>query len=644
MCGICGFTGYRNDQKAVIERMMKSIEHRGPDSEGSFCGGEITLGFRRLSIIDLEDGQQPMESADGNLHIVFNGEIYDYKELRAELEAAGISFRTHSDTEVLVNTVQQYGEKALDKLRGMFGFAVWNEKEQTLMLARDFFGIKPVYYAQIDGHFVFASEIKSILAFPGYKREVNRLALEQYLSFQYSALEETFFKGIYKLMPGHVLIYRDGKYEIKSYFKARLTPGQWEEGAAQLETILDDSLKHHMLSDVEVGAFLSGGVDSGYLAAASGADQAFTVGFDEGNRYNEVEKAAQVAKAAGLKHHVKIISKEEFWNSLPDVMYHMDEPSGDASAVALYFLAQEAAKHVKVVLSGEGADELFGGYNIYREPEALKMVGWIPFGIRRAVGRLAAKLPDVKGRDFLIRAGKKVEERFIGNAYIYGEKEKNQILKGGVTGQTTQEYLNPFYKEIENDRFFGKTDRTKHTGKVYRRETKSGSLGKHLQDMEKMQSVDLNYWLPGDILQKADKMSMAHSLEVRVPVLDRDVWALAAGLPKDAKIADGTTKAIFRKAVSKYIPQDTDGRKKLGFPIPIRVWLRQDDWYQMVKELFTSKEAEEFFHTEKLLQLLKEHKEGKKDNSRKIWTVLAFLVWYHTFFYKESSERQLQSN
>lgn len=633
MCGICGFTGHRNDQKAVIERMMKSIEHRGPDSEGSFCGGEITLGFRRLSIIDLEDGQQPMESADGNLHIVFNGEIYDYKELRAELEAAGISFRTHSDTEVLVNTIQQYGEEALDKLRGMFGFAVWNEKEQTLMLARDFFGIKPVYYAQIDGHFVFASEIKSILAFPGYKREVNRLALEQYLSFQYSALEETFFKGIYKLMPGHVLIYRDGKYEIKSYFKARLTPGQWEEGAAQLETVLDDSVKHHMLSDVEVGAFLSGGVDSGYLAAASGADQAFTVGFDEGNRYNEVEKAAQVAKAAGLKHHIKIISKEEFWNSLPDVMYHMDEPSGDASAVALYFLAQEAAKHVKVVLSGEGADELFGGYNIYREPEALKMVGWVPFGIRRAVGRLAAKLPDVKGRDFLIRAGKKVEERFIGNAYIYGEKEKNQILKGGVTGQTTQEYLNPFYKEIENDRFFGKTDRTKYTEKVYRIEKKSGSLGKsHLQDMEKMQSVDLNYWLPGDILQKADKMSMAHSLEVRVPFLDKEVWALAAGLPKEAKIADGTTKYIFRKAVSKYIPQDTDGRKKLGFPIPIRVWLRQDDWYQMVKELFTSKEAEEFFYTEKLLQLLNEHKDGKQDNSRKIWTVLTFLIWYNTFF------------
>ena len=617
MCGICGFTGRRQDQKTVIEKMMKSIEHRGPDSEGSFFGGEITLGFRRLSIIDLEDGQQPMESADGNLHMVFNGEIYDYQELREELEAAGITFRTHSDTEVLVNTIQQYGEKALDKLRGMFGFAVWNEKEQTLMLARDFFGIKPVYYAQIGEHFVFASEIKSILAFPGYKREVNHLALEQYLSFQYSPLEETFFKGIYKLMPGHMLIYKDGKYKIKTYFQPRLTPGVSAEKRhekkqdmqslqKQLANVLEDSVKHHMLSDVEVGAFLSGGVDSGYLAAVSGADQVFTVGFYEGSRYNEISKAAEVAKKAGLKHHVKIISKQEFWDSLPDVMYHMDEPLGDASAIALYFLSEEAAKHVKVVLSGEGADELFGGYNIYREPESLKAVSWIPFGIRRAIGKMAVKLPDIKGRDFLIRAGMKVEERFIGNAYIYREKEKAQILKNGITGPSAQEFLHPFYEKIE-----GRCS---------------------LRDMEKMQSVDLNYWLPGDILQKADKMSMAHSLEVRVPFLDKDVFDLAAGIPKEAKIAEGTTKYIFRKAVSGHIPEETDSRKKLGFPIPIRVWLKQDDWYQMVMEMFTSCEAKQFFHTEKLAELLKEHKAGKKDNSRKIWTVLAFLIWYKQFF------------
>ena len=482
------------------------------------------------------------------------------------------------------------------------------------MLARDFFGIKPVYYAEIDGHFVFASEIKSILAFPGYERKVNQKALEQYLSFQYSPLEETFFRGIYKLMPGHMLLYKNGNYEIKTYFKTKLAPGQWdrktnmEQLRNELAENLKDSVEHHMLSDVEVGAFLSGGVDSGYLASSSGADQAFTVGFDEGDRYSEVNKAAKVAEKAGLKHHVKIISKQEFWDALPDVMYHMDEPLGDASAVALYFLSKEAAGHVKVVLSGEGADELFGGYNIYREPESLKKIAWIPFGVRRVIGKLAAKLPDVKGRDFLIRAGMKVEERFIGNAYIYREKEKTQILKNKVTGPSTQEYLRPFFEELESE---------------------NRGL---LQDMEKMQSVDLSYWLPGDILQKADKMSMAHSLEVRVPFLDKEVFDFAAKLPKEAKIAAGTTKYIFRKAVSQFIPQETDERKKLGFPIPIRVWLRQDDWYQMVKELFTSKEAEEFFHTDKLLLLLKEHKEKKADNSRKIWTVLTFLIWYDRFF------------
>ncbi|MEI3412194.1 MAG: asparagine synthase (glutamine-hydrolyzing) [Blautia sp.] len=411
MCGICGFTGYRQDQKDIIEKMMRSIAHRGPDSAGSFCDEKIALGFRRLSIIDLEEGHQPMESADGNLHLVFNGEIYDYKELRTELEKAGISFRTHSDTEVLVNTIQQYGEKALDKLRGMFGFAVWNEKEQTLMLARDFFGIKPVYYAQIDGHFVFASEIKSILAFPGYERKVNQQALEQYLSFQYSPLEETFFKGIYKLMPGHILIHRQGRFEIKEYFHPYLEPKNdpaGEIGAEALQNrlrgVLRESVEHHMLSDVEVGAFLSGGVDSGYLAAVSGADQAFTVGFDEGEHYSEVDRAKEVAQQAGLKHHIRIIGKQEFWDSLPDVMYYMDEPLGDASAVALYFLAEEASRYVKVVLSGEGADELFGGYNIYREPDSLKAVSWIPRGIRRKIGQLAAKLPDIKG------------------AYIYREK------------------------------------------------------------------------------------------------------------------------------------------------------------------------------------------------------------------------------
>ena len=613
MCGICGFTGYRQDQKTVIERMMKAIEHRGPDSEGSFCREKITLGFRRLSIIDLEDGQQPMESADGNLHIVFNGEIYDYKELRAELEASGISFCTHSDTEVLVNTIQQYGEKALDKLRGMFGFAVWNEKEQTLMLARDFFGIKPVYYAEIDGHFVFASEIKSILAFPGYERKVNQKALEQYLSFQYSPLEETFFKGIYKLMPGHMLLYKNGSYEIKTYFKPKLTPGQWDHKTnmaqlrSQLSEILKDSVKHHMLSDVEVGAFLSGGVDSGYLASSSGADQAFTVGFDEGDRYSEVNKAAKVAEKAGLKHHVKIISKQEFWDALPDVMYHMDEPLADASAVALYFLSKEAAGHVKVVLSGEGADELFGGYNIYHEPISLRGFRYVPKFIKKPLAALFKKLPDFKGRDFIIRGSKTVEERFIGNANMFSVEDREKLLKTKLTHVTPQQIVAPYYKKVEG-----------------------------LNDIAKMQYIDINFWLQGDILLKADKMSMAHSLESRVPFLDINVFNYTKKLPIDYRCNKEATKRAFRIAAKRHIPEATANKKKLGFPVPIRVWLKEDKYYNKVMEKLTGETAKKYFDTVALKKLMEDHRNGKADNSRKIWTVYVFLIWHEV--YMESDE------
>ena len=612
MCGICGFTGYRQDQKIVIEKMMKAIVHRGPDSEGSFCRDEITLGFRRLSIIDPTDGLQPMDSNDGNLHIVFNGEIYNYKELRTEAEADGISFHTHSDTEVLVNTIQKYGEKAFDKLRGMYGFAVWNEKEQSLMLARDFFGIKPLYYAKIDGHFVFASEIKSILAFPGYERKVNQEALEQYLSFQYSPLEETFFRGIYKLMPGHMLLYKNGNYEIKTYFKAKLAPRllgskkDLEQLQFQLSRILTDSVRHHMLSDVEVGAFLSGGVDSGYLAVASGVKQAFSVGFDEGELYNEVDKAAEIAKKAGIKHHVRIISKQEFWDALPDVMYHMDEPLADASAVALYFLSKEAADHVKVVLSGEGADELFGGYNIYHEPISLKGYQKIPKCVRKGLAAVAKKMPDIKGRDFIIRGSKTVEERFIGNANMFSVEDREKLLKTKLTHKTPQDIVADAYKKVS-----------------------------HLNDIAKMQYIDTNFWLQGDILLKADKMSMAHCLESRVPFLDVKVFDYAKKLPIDFRCNDEATKRAFRIAAKRHIPEATANKKKLGFPVPIRVWLKEDNYYNKVMETLTGEAAQKFFNTDILVKLMEDHRAGKADNSRRIWTVYVFLVWYKVYFEDE---------
>lgn len=608
MCGICGFFGKKKNKREIVEKMKEKLVHRGPDAQGSFVNDSVALGFRRLSIIDLEGGLQPMKSSSQNLTVVFNGEIYNYQELREQMEREKkILFVTRSDTETLVNGLEAYGPAFVEQLRGMFAFAVWNEKKEELMLARDFFGIKPLFYTVVDGNFVFASEIKSILQFPGVPKKLNERALEQYLSFQYSVLEETFFEGIYRLPPGCMLFYRQGKYEICRYFQPKLQP---EAGCSladmekKLESVLKKSVRRHMVSDVEVGTFLSGGVDSGFIAVSSGAKMAFTVGFLDGNSgYNEENMAREVARYAHLSYHMHTIGKKEFWDVLPKVMYALDEPSGDASAVAMYFLAAKASRYVKVVLSGEGADELFGGYNIYREPLALQKVAWIPEKIRRAVSRQAKKLPDRRGKSFLIRAGQRVEERFIGNAHIFTDEERRELLKNPTDTPSCQEFLRKTYEEAAG-----------------------------LSDPEKMQNIDLKYWLAGDILQKTDRMSMAHSLEVRVPFLDRDVFEAVRTLPPEAKFAHGKTKYLFRKVARKYIPEDTAARKKLGFPVPVRVWLRDDDWYGRVKKMFQSPISRQYFHTEKLTALLEEHHAGKKDNSRKIWTVLAFLFWYQEYF------------
>ena len=469
----------------------------------------------------------------------------------------------------------------------------------------------------MDGNFVFASEIKCLLEFPGFKRKVNQAALEEYLSFQYSALEETLFKGVYRLLPGHFLTYEDGNLKIEKYFDPMLTPknmGDDEQIVDRIEKVMKDSVDHHMIADVEVGAFLSGGVDSSYIAAEFSGNKAFTVGFlDEKNHYSEISYAKDLAKELGLEHHTKIISKEEYWDAIPKIMWHLDEPSGDAAAIALYFVAQEAAKYVKVVTSGEGSDELFGGYTIYHEPMSLKYYTWLPKGFRKAVGKLARKLPDVKGKSFLIRGSKDVQERFIGNANIFTNKERRKLLKNRTGAPTTEKLLQPIYDRASK-----------------------------LDDMNKMQYVDLNCWLPGDILQKADRMSMAHSLELRVPFLDKEVFKIARCLPTKAKIRGNQTKYLFRKASEHVLPEVTAERKKLGFPVPIRVWIKEESWYSEIKELFTSEAAEEFFNTDILVGLLEEHKAGHKDNSRKIWTVFSFLTWHKVFFedgLKESEKK-----
>ena len=649
MCGICGFTGQNVDRGQVLTDMMNRIIHRGPDGAGQYMDDEIAMGFRRLSIIDLEGGDQPMRTEDGRLVITFNGEIYNYRELREELKGRGHSFRTRSDTEVLLHGYSEYGVKILDRLRGMFAFVIWDTRKKELFGARDMFGIKPFYYAQAGGSFIYGSEIKSILEYPGYEREVNLEALEQYMSFQYSVLPETFFKGIFRLPAGHYMIWKDGKLRTRRYFDPMLTPVKAKDrekeegrktvgekavgekaagekadshncidgsGAGQsahdrlvdeIDRAVQESVRYHMVSDVEVASLLSSGVDSSYVAATFKGAKTFTVGFDY-ETYNEIPYAEALSGEVGIRNYSKIISTREYWKEFPKIQYYMDEPLADASAAALYFVDREASRHVKVILSGEGADELFGGYVIYHEPFSLNAYQKIPAGVRRAAAAAVSVLPGhPKGKGFIMRGAKPVEERFIGNANVYTVKLRNRVLRHTTKNSDPKNLTAPYYRRA-----------------------------RHLSDTEKMQYIDLNFWLQGDILLKADKMSMAHGLESRVPFLDRGVFTTAKNIPLEEKISRTNTKTAFREAARRYIPEAAAQKKKLGFPVPIRIWLRQDKYYGIVKKAFLSKEAQLFFHTEELMKLLDAHRAGREDYSRQIWTVYTFLVWYRQYFVLEA--------
>ncbi len=617
MCGFCGFTGNIADKENIIIDMMNKIVHRGPDSAGTHISDEVTLGFRRLSIIGLDDGAQPIYNEDKSIVIVFNGEIYNYQPLKEELLAKGHTFYTHADTEVLIHLYEEKKEEMLNDLRGMFAFTIYDSNTGELFAARDFFGIKPYYYTQVNGNLLFGSEIKSFLPHPDFKKEVNPVALENYLTFQYSVLEETFFKGVYKLMPGHYLKYKlsDGSIEIKRYFQPKFEPAP-REGTGLQDTIqkvedvmLDSVGMHTVVSDVEVGSFLSSGVDSSFVAATFRKDadletgKTFTVGFDY-EKYNEIGYAQTLSEKVGIKNFSKIISTDEYWKNLGKVQYHMDEPLADPSAIALYFVSKLASKYVKVALSGEGADEFFGGYNIYKEPMDLAITKIVPKPIRKVAAAVASKLPkSLKGRSFLIRASQSVEERFIGNAKMFSEKERESILKNPTGKYNHMEITKPYY-----------------------------DFAKDLDDVTKMQFIDLNLWMVGDILLKADKMSMANSLEVRVPFLDKEVFEVARKIPTDYRVNRRATKYAFRMATKKYLPEEVASKKKLGFPVPTRVWLKEDKYYNIIKEAFSSKAAQEYFNTDKIIAYLDEHRAGKADNSRKVWTIYMFLVWHKQYF------------
>ena len=615
MCGFVGFTGSIDNRQGVLTAMMDRIVHRGPDMGGTHLTDDVALGFRRLSILDLsEAGAQPMGNEDGSVFVTFNGEIYNFQELRRELEAAGHTFHCNADTEVLVHGYEEWGEQLVDRLRGMYGFVVYDGRARKLFGARDIFGIKPFYYYRTpgEGDLLFGSEIKSFLEHPGFVKAVNKKALRPYLTLQFPATDETFFAGVYKLPAAHCFTYdiSSGSLEVRRYWDADFSDDNsksFEEYVDECDAVVHESVAAHRIADVKVGSFLSGGVDSSYIAACLMPDNTFSVGFDYKD-FNETNYAAELSDKLGIKNFRKMISADEFFDALPEIQYHMDEPQSNLSSVPLWFLAKLAREQVTVVLSGEGADELFAGYAWYQDvPAIARYKRLVPRGIRRALGRFVADKHYFKGRNFLLKGAEMPEEWFVGQAFVYRADEADDVLKPEyATGPDAFDVARPIYDRVQD-----------------------------FCPLSKQQYLDMNMWLPGDILLKADKMCMAHSLELRVPFLDKKVMEFAEHVPARYRVNENGNKQVLRHAANRCLPDEWATRPKKGFPVPFKFWLREQKYYDYVKEYFTAPWAEEFFDTSKLMRMLDDHFEGRALNQRKIYTALTFLIWYKRYFIDE---------
>lgn len=616
MCGFVGFSGHVENDERVLKAMMDRIVHRGPDMGGTHIKDGVALGFRRLSILDLtEAGAQPMGNEDGSVFVVFNGEIYNFQELRAELEAAGHTFHCDADTEVLVHGYEEWGEGLVERLRGMYGFVVHDMRSGKLFGARDIFGIKPFYYYQSDeGDLLFGSEIKSFLEHPHFKKAVNKKALRPYLTMQFPATDETFFAGVYKLPAAHCFTFdiAAARMDVRRYWDADFSDDDsktFDEYVEECDRVVHESVAAHRIADVKVGSFLSGGVDSSYIAACLMPDKTFSVGFDYKD-FNETNYAKELSDKLGIENYRKMVTADEFFEVLPQIQYHMDEPQSNLSSVPLWFLAQLAAEQVTVVLSGEGADELFAGYAYYEDvPSLARFKRVVPRGIRRALGRFVADKPYFKGRNFLLKAAEMPEKWFTGQAFVYRPDEIDDIVRPEYAGGPDAfELCAPVYDRVQD-----------------------------FCDLSKRQYLDMNMWLPGDILLKADKMCMAHSLELRVPFLDKKVMEFAQHIPARFRVNENGNKQVVRHAANRVLPDEWATRPKKGFPVPLKFWLREQKYYDYVKEYFTAPWAEEFFDTSKLMQMLDDHFEGRALNQRKIYTALTFLIWYKRYFIDETA-------
>ncbi|WP_122646480.1 asparagine synthase (glutamine-hydrolyzing) [Enterococcus mediterraneensis] len=623
MCGIVGFINHADiEQKnKTIKEMMDTIIHRGPNSSGQHVDEGAALGFRRLSIIDLEGGTQPIYNEDGKLVITFNGEIYNYQAIREDLIAKGHVFTTHADTEVLLHGYEEYGVELLQKIRGMFAFVIWDAEKQELFGARDHFGIKPLYYTQMNGTFMYGSEIKSFLKHPDFVKELNKEALKPYMTFQYSALDETFFKNVYRIKEGHYFIYKDGKLTIEQYWdvKEKETNLTLEETVDLIDETVVESINAHRIADVEVGAFLSSGVDSSYVTSVLRPEHSYSIGFGD-KTYNESVEAKKLTDMIGLNNTARVVTGEEAFEYFPIIQYHLDEPDSNPSCVPLYFLAELASRDVRVVLSGEGADELFAGYQAYGMNSHSKVVKVVAEGLKKLPKGMRYKLAKgFKGKTFhgalhLYTSLAPAEEFFIGQAKVFEESEAVDILQPTYQGSpSVKEIVDVHYQKVQD-----------------------------MSEIKKMQYLDMHQWMPKDILLKADKLSMASSLELRVPLLDKELMKVSEQVPTKYLINSKNTKYAFRQAAARHLPEEWYNREKLGFPVPIKDWLREEKYYKLVRNLFEQDFVSEFFQQDAILKMLDDNYTGKNDARRKIWTIFTFLTWYDVYFLHDGSKPEVR--
>lgn len=617
MCGIVAFVDNEKPQikDQLIKKMKDRIIHRGPDAQGQYVDDDVALGFRRLSFIDVKSGNQPIFNEDNSKAIEFNGEIYNFEELRDELIKDGHTFSTHSDTEVILHGYEQWGKDVVNKLRGMFAFIIWDMKKKEMFGARDHFGIKPLYYAKMNGTFFVGSEIKSFLDHPNFKKELNKEALKPYMTFQYNVTQETFFKGVFRLPEAHYFTYKDGKFEMKQYWDEDFDPNDetFDQAVDNIDNVVENSVEAHTYADkgIKVGSFLSAGVDSSLVTALMRPNNTFSIGFDRA--YDETKQARELAAKLNLKNTDKKLTDEEAFHTFPLIQYYLDEPDSNPSVVPLYFLNKLAKDNgYKALLSGEGADELFAGYTAYGFNTRVKFIRWITDQLKKMPRQKRYKLGEkFKGKTFhgaehLYRNLAPARETFIGQAYIFSPDEAASFLKPEFNcGPTISDLLDPLYDKYE---------------------------GTDVDDVARKQYVDLHRFMPGDICLKADKMSMANSVEIRVPLLDKKVMQVAQTTPTKYLFNYKGTKWAFRMAANRHLPEEWATRPKLGFPTPVREWLREKKYYEEVRDLFKQDFVSEFFDQDKLLKLADDNFAGKIDGRRKIWTVYTFLVWYKLYF------------